>query len=129
MIKISNKIIDKTIQYLNTNYCVDDTVYIKILEDYDCVMDKDGEMGWAVLNTETKTIYIPALVSPIDDSDKVDYEEEIIRRIAHEYKHFLQMCNGEELWTEQCEDDAENFADKIVTEILGGTINVNDEIL
>lgn len=118
MIKISNEIIDKTIQYLNTKYCVDETVYIKILEDYDCVMDKDGEMGWAVFNTETKTMYIPALVPPIDDSDKINYEEEIIRRIAHEYKHFLQLYNKEELWTEQCEEDAESFADKIVKELL-----------
>lgn len=119
MIKISNEIINKTIQYLNTNYCVDDTVYIKILEDYDSVVDKDGEMGWAVLNTETKTMYIPALVIPADENDDINYEAEIIRRIAHEYKHFIQMCDGEELWTDKCEDDAENFADKIVTEILG----------
>ena len=40
-------------------------------------------------------------------------KEELIRTIAHEYKHVMQLFNNEEF----DEDEAEKFADKILEEM------------
>lgn len=121
MIKTSNKIVDKTIQYLNTNYSVADTVYIKILEDYDSIeVEENGKRVFGLFDTDTKTIYIPILISEkIIKEFGINREEEIIRRIAHEYRHFMQMCNGAKSVDDFDEKDAEEFGKKIVKEILG----------
>lgn len=104
MIKFSNKIIDKTIKHLNDNYPIKEDVYIKIAEGFDVVEDPEtGEVGFGCFNTEYRIIYIPSLME----------KEELIRTIAHEYKHVMQLFNNEEF----DEDEAEKFADKILEEM------------
>ena len=108
MIKISNKIIDKTIKYLNDNYSTKEDVYIKIAEGFEVVQDPTtGECGFGALDTKYKIICIPSLME----------EEELIRTIAHEYRHFMQMCDGATTEEDFDEDDAENFADMILKEM------------
>lgn len=104
MIRISNKIIDKTIKYLNDNYPTKEDVYIRIAEGFEVVSDPiTGECGFGALNTEYKIIFIPSIME----------NNELIRTIAHEYRHFMQMCDGVDF----DENDAEEFADRIVKEL------------
>lgn len=133
MIKFCNYIFDKTIKYLNENYPVDEDVYLKPLEGYDCVEGPDGEKGFAVIDIRSRIIYVPVDMTLIDGND-ITYDEEIICRIAHEYKHLLQWCEGEQFLeddpnAEVLEDEAEEFATKIVKEMLeeeGENNNDND---
>lgn len=107
MIKVFDEIINKTIDHLNKNYPVNDDVYIHICEGYDVVETPEGT-GFGVFVPSTKDIYIAAEVP--------EPELNLIKNIAHEYKHFMQMCNGEEF----DEDEAELFSEKVVAELLGG---------
>lgn len=81
MIRISNKIIDKTIKYLNDNYPTKEDVYIRIAEGFEVVSDPiTGECGFGALNTEYKIIFIPSIME----------NNELIRTIAHEYRHLCK---------------------------------------
>ena len=101
MIKFSNK----TIKHLNDNYPIKEDVYIKIAEGFDVVEDpKTGERGFGAFDTEHKVIFVASLMG----------KEELIRTIAHEYKHAMQLFNNEEF----DEDEAEKFADKVLKEII-----------
>lgn len=106
MLKFSNKTIDKTIKYLNDNYPIKEDVYIKIAEGFDVVEDPEtGERGFGAFHTEHKIIFVPSIME----------KDELIRTIAHEYKHAMQMFNNEEFR----EDEANDFADKILKELEG----------
>lgn len=103
MIKISNEVINSTIEYLNENYNVDEEVFIKIAEGYDVIEAPNGERGFGVYDPETRTIYVPTEME----------DEELIRTIAHEYRHFMQYNGNDDI----DEVDAEEFADMIVEEM------------
>lgn len=106
MIKISNDTIDKTIRYLDKNYPIDD-IYIRIAEGFEVIEDPEtGECGFAAFHTEARIIFVASMMEP----------DELIRSIAHEYRHAMQLCNDEEF----NEDDAEEFADKILRELKEG---------
>ena len=105
MIKIVNNTIDRTIRYLQEHYPRDETVYIHIAEGYDCVSDPDGNMGFGAYVPETKSIYIA--------EDVQEKEMALIETISHEYKHFLQHCDGEPF----DEEAAEAFAWMVLREL------------
>lgn len=104
MIKVSNKTIDKTITYLNDNYPIDKDVYIKIAEGFDVVEDPDtGERGFGAFDVEHRIIFIASVME----------KEELVRTLAHEYRHAMQYFNSDDF----DEDDAEGFADKVLKEL------------
>ena len=105
MIKIVNDTIDKTIKYLQERYPRDQVVYIHIAEGYDCVSDPDGNKGFGV--------YVPEMQSIFIAEDIPEKETTLIETIAHEYKHFMQHCDGEPY----DEEAAEAFAWKILHEL------------
>lgn len=108
MIRTSNKVIDKTIQYLNSKYSTKEDVYIKIAEGYDVIeANQDGDRGFGVFDADNNVIVI---ASEMED-------EELIRTISHEYRHFMQKCNGAKKESDYDEKDAEEFSDKILNEI------------
>ena len=104
MIKFSNKTIDRTIKYLNDNYPLKEDIYIRVAEGFDVVEDpKTGERGFGAFHTEHKVIFIASCME----------KEELIRTIAHEYRHAMQLFNNEDF----NEDVANEFADKILKEL------------
>ena len=105
MIKIVNETIDKTIKFLQYQFPRYEDVYIHIAEDYDCVMAPDGTKGFGVYVPDTRMIFIAG--------DVPEPETTLIETISHEYKHFLQHCEGEPF----DERDAEEFALRIVKEL------------
>lgn len=105
MIKIVNDTIDKTIKYLQENYPRDEAVYIHIAEGFECVEDRDGNKGFGVYVPEIQSIYVAW--------DVPDKETTLIESIAHEYKHFMQQCDGEPY----NEEAAEEFATQVVQEL------------
>ena len=108
MIIISEDIIDKTIRYLNDNYSVDENVYIKIAEGYDVIeTSPNGDRGFGVFDPNNRLIFIPSLME----------DSELVRTIAHEYRHFMQYCDGARKEEDYDEKDAEEFADKILKEL------------
>lgn len=107
MIHIHSKTTSNVIAYLNDIYPIDKEVYIHICEGYDTI-EVNGQVGFGVSRipenaNENFEIWVAG------DMDS----EMLITTIAHEFKHFLQYCNGQEF----NEDDAENFANKISQEL------------
>ena len=111
MIKILNDSVQDVIDYLNTNYQQDKEVYLHIVEGYDTIEGPDGTMGFGVFVVpqcadDLPMIYIPG-EAPMGDWDIV------VENIAHEYKHFMQYCNGQPF----DEEEAEVFAWKVAKEL------------
>lgn len=109
MIKFVNEEINKTIAFLNAEYPTQKDVFIHVCEGYDTIETPDG-VGFGVFvkpegENETHTIYIAG------DMPNDDFQ--IAETIAHEYKHFMQWCNGEEFSEEQAEDFAKEVVEKL----------------
>ena len=105
MIIYNNERVHRTIQHLNNNYNREQTVCIHIHEDSTCVESPDGEMGFAVFDTEKQSIHVAA--------DIPDAEINVPAMIAHEYMHFLQWCDGREY----DEEEADRFAEQVMEEL------------
>lgn len=109
MIRILNDFEYNFIKFLNDKNFIDQEVKLSILHNYDCV-DSDNGSGFAVYIPGLKTIMLPTEVP----EEVKDMKEFVIHNLAHEYKHFLQDVNGEEF----DEDEADKFADEIVSEYM-----------
>ena len=109
MIRILNDFELNFIEFLNDKQFTDEEVKLSILHNYDCV-DREYGSGFAVYIPKLKTIMLP---TEIPDEVK-DMKEFVIHNLAHEYKHFLQDVNGEEF----DEDEADKFADEVVSEYM-----------
>ena len=108
MILISEDIIDKTIKYLNDFHGTEQNVYIKIAEGYDVIeTSPNGPRGFGVFDPSNRVIYVPSLME----------DDELVRTIAHEYRHFMQYCNGARAEEDFDEEDAEMFADYVLKQI------------
>lgn len=109
MIKISNTEIDRTIKFLNENYPTEKEVFLHICEGYDTIETTDGCGFGVFVKPETKedipNIYIAG------DMPNDDFQ--IAETLAHEYKHFMQWCNGEEFSEQEAEDFAKEVIDKL----------------
>lgn len=109
MLKILNSEIDKTIKYLNSEYPVNKEVFLHICEGYDTIKTDTG-VGFgafvkSISNENPPVIYIAG------DMPNDDYQ--MIEALAHEYRHFLQWCNGEEFSEEQAEIFGKQVAAKL----------------
>ena len=104
MIRISNRIIDKTIRYLELNFPIDDDIYIRIAEGFEVVEDpKTGEKGFGAFHTDYKVICIASMMDA----------EGLVTTLAHEYRHAMQQFEGKEF----DETDAEEFANMVLEDM------------
>lgn len=85
-------------EFLQRKYPQDKHVDVIICEGYDCVEGPDGGVGFGVFDTEAMKIYIA--------TDVPFPEETLIETTAHEYRHFMQLCEGQPF----DEEEAEAFA-------------------
>lgn len=106
MIEILNEYDLKFISYINKLKLTDKKVKLSILHNYQSVGSGEDNVGFAVYLPELNTIML-LTERPKELEDDEDF---VIHNLAHEYKHFLQDCNGEEF----NEDEADKFADDIV---------------
>ena len=113
MIEILNEYDLKFISYINKLKLTDKKVKLSILHNYQSVGSGDDNVGFAVYLPELNTIMLPT-EKPEELEDDEDF---VIHNLAHEYKHFLQDCNGEEF----NEDEADKFADDTVGEEVAET--------
>lgn len=110
MIKFVNKQIYETVHYLNMRYSTGKDVYLHICEGFDTIETPDGGSGFGVFRVpqevgEEPCIYIAG--------DMPNDEFQIIETLAHEYKHFMQWCKGEDL----SEEEADMFARKVKSDL------------
>lgn len=99
MIKIINDDVNDFINFLDKEYPRDETFYLHICEGHDSIQDPyTEELGFGMFGRENNECYVAG-----------DLEiEQVLKTIAHEYKHFIQKYDGVEF----NEEDAENFADE-----------------
>lgn len=92
------KIINRTIEYLKRNYPQEQNIDVIICEGYDCIEGPDGTKGFGVFIPSESKIYLA--------TDVPEWETGLIETTAHEYKHFMQHCEGMPF----DEEEAEAFA-------------------
>lgn len=102
--KKMKEIINKTMEYLMKNYPQKQSVNVHICEGYDCIQSEDG-IGFGVFVPSTLGIYIV--------TDVPEPETTLIQTTAHEYKHFMQYCEGKPF----DEEEAEAFAFMIISKM------------
>lgn len=93
------------INYLQKNFPREENVTVYIMEDYDTIQSPDGGVGFGVFVPTTMEIYLAG--------DIPEKEEGLIKTLSHEYKHFLQHCEGKPF----DEEEAEAFAEEIYKRI------------
>lgn len=93
------------INYLQVNFPREENVTVHIMEDYDTIQSPDGGVGFGVFVQATMEIYLAG--------DIPEKEEGLIKTLSHEYKHFLQHCEGKPF----DEEEAEAFAEEIYKRI------------
>lgn len=104
----AKKVINDTLEYLKKTYPQDKEVTVHICEGYECIDTGEG-VGFAVFNPETLEIYIAT------ELPEPDREFFLIETMAHEYKHFMQLCEGKPF----DEKEAEEFGEKIANLLYG----------
>ena len=107
MIKIINDEIDDFLKFLESDYCAKDPFYIHICEGYDTIEDPNGGVAFGMFNRFTNHCYIASELE----------EEQLLKTIAHEYKHFIQKCRNGEFNENEAEDYAELMYDKFKCDI------------
>ena len=100
MIKIISDEINDFLEFLNAEYPRDESFYLHICEGHDSIQDPYTKgIAFGMFGRENDECYVAG-----------DLEtEQILKTIAHEYKHFLQKYNGEDF----NEEDSEDFAEDI----------------
>lgn len=106
MIKFLNEEVNKTIVFLNSKYPMEKDVFIHVCEGYDTIETPEG-LGFGVFVKPEKENVVPQVYIA---GDMLNDNFQIPETIAHEYKHFMQWCNGEEF----SEEEAEKFAKEVV---------------
>ena len=105
MIKIINENVNDFIELLQKEYSNDAPFYLHICEDCDSIQDPYTErLGFGMFSKETNHCYVAGDLE----------EEQVLKTIAHEYKHFLQKCN----MIDFNEDDAEDFAEMMYNKFV-----------
>jgi Zn-dependent peptidase ImmA (M78 family) len=100
MIKIISDEINDLLEFLNAEYPKDELFYLHICEGHDSIQDPYTEgLGFGMFNKETNHCYVAGDLE----------EEQVLKTIAHEYKHFLQKYDEVEF----NEKEAEDFSDEI----------------
>lgn len=107
MIKIINDDINDFLRFLDENYPIEQNVYIHICEGFDTIQEPNTEnVAFGMFGNNNDHIYVAGNIP----------KEQILKTIAHEFKHFVQKYSNQEY----NESDAENFADKIYKEFICG---------
>lgn len=119
MIILFNETIHRAIKYLEENYPEKEKVYLHIAEGFDCIESPDGKKGFGCYIPEEKSIYLAGDFQEII-KDAQEKETAIVETLAHEYKHFMQHCEGKEF----NEEEAGDFATKVLADFRkrGNTI-------
>lgn len=104
MLEIISSNFLKASNYLADNFPTDKRLIVHVMEGYDTIETPDG-MGFGVFVPETLEIYIAG--------DMTEKEEGLIRTLAHEFKHFIQYCDGKPF----DELEAEEFAEEIYKKV------------
>jgi hypothetical protein len=118
MIKLADERIIVFIDWLNKNYGINETVLLTVLHGYD-VVDDGTNKGFAVYDPDNKII----LISGNMPKNFIDMDigiEFFYHNIAHEYMHHIQSCTGKLNYSEDNEEEADLFADKVVDIYLQG---------
>ena len=103
MIKIIDNCINDFILFLNENYPMEQSVYLHLCEGYDSIQDPNtGSFGFGMFGNKNDEIYVACNIP----------KEQILKTIAHEYKHFIQKYSE----LPYSENEAEDFADKAFEE-------------
>ena len=103
MIKIINDDINDFINFLDEKYSINQNVYIHICEGFDTIQEPETEnVAFGMFGNSNDHIYVAGNI-PV---------EQILKTIAHEYKHFTQKYLSEQY----DENDAEDFAEKVYKE-------------
>lgn len=103
MLRIINDDIDDFLKFLDENYPVKQNVYIHICEGFDTIQEPNTEnTAFGMFGNNNDNIYVAGDI-PM---------EQILKTIAHEYKHFIQKYSGQEY----NEKEAEDFADRVYKE-------------
>lgn len=98
------------VEWLNSHYPAPEPVTLVVLPGYDSIADDSGApAGWGAYTPETRVIWLPGELPPVDDAERVALE-----CLAHEYVHHLQECEGRG----PDEDEAERRAREMVAEFL-----------
>lgn len=104
MLEIVSSNFLKASNYLIDNYPQDKTAIVHVMEGYDTIETPEG-FGFGVFVPEKLEIFIAG--------DMPGGEESRIKTLAHEYKHFMQYCEGKPF----DEEEAEGFAEEIYKKI------------
>lgn len=108
MIKIISDEINDFLEFLQNEYSNDAPFYLHICEGHDSIQDPYTEgLAFGMLNRETNHCYVAGEIE----------EEQVLKTIAHEYKHYIQKCEGINFDEEEAEDFADYMYDKFVCEI------------
>lgn len=110
MVNVIPDWLQDAIDYLNQEFPLDDDVNVSILYGFDSVGIDEDNCGFAVYNTETKSIMLAdynELKNAINDLSWEDVKDITITNLFHEYRHHQQNAYGWNLG----EDDAEHFAE------------------
>lgn len=97
--------ITAAVNYIQKNFSREENVTVYIMEDYDTIQSPDGGVGFGV--------FVPAAMEIYLAGDIPEKEEGLIKTLSHEYKHFLQHCEGKPF----DEEEAEAFAEEIYKRI------------
>lgn len=114
MLEIVSSDFLKATNYLIDNYPTDKRLIVHVMEGYDTIETPTGK-GFGVFIPETLEIYIAG--------DMPGESENLIKTLAHEFKHFLQYCDGKPF----NETEAEKFAEEIYKKAIS-TENTPQEI-
>ena len=90
-------------------------VELYVIPGYDVIETPDGEMGFAVYDTETERIFVPEGLTE-------DGKERVLASIAHEYFHHIEHTKGKT----HNEEEAEDFAQRMVTLFKAQTVSDSD---
>lgn len=108
MIYLANDKIRKFVKFISKPDIP--AVELYVIPGYDVVETPEGEMGFAVYETETKRIIVPEGVTE-------EVKEIVLASIAHEYYHHIESVRGEE----HDEVKAEEFANSMVSAYEAGS--------
>lgn len=109
MINVIPDWLQDAVDFLNKRFPKDKDVNVSILYGFDCVGTDEDNCGFAVYDTETKTIMLAdynELKNTFEELSWADVKDTTITNLFHEYRHHQQSIYG---W-DFSEDDAEDFA-------------------
>ena len=113
MICFANAEIRKFVKFINKPDIP--AVELYVIPGYDVIETPEGEMGFAVYETETKRIIVPEGLTE-------EVKETVLASIAHEYYHHIESVRGEE----HDEAKAEEFANNMVATYKAGKCGNRD---